>query len=311
MNYLTSELVFYIFAAFALLSALLVVLRKNPVHSAICLALCFVASAGVMFQLGAHFIGIIQILVYTGAIMVLIIFVVMLLNLDSEKGFLKRPIPLIFGFIVAIGFTFQLCGVIKSIPGADQACRTCCNESEECRISSALKELCIGCESKQPDIPPAPAAAGLSGDKYERPSGKISFTARTSLDAGSNLISSVYSSGEWNGQTITENSEELKHILKLLAENSNQPPPAKLTANLPPIGNSPSIHLPDINPAQVSFPENSSIAKTVQKGGYPDAALLGHRLFSKYNMELIITSFALLVATIGSVVLTGGRPKNK
>ncbi len=85
--------VFYIFAAVAVVSALMVVSQKRAVYSALALILCFGSLAVLFYQLGAHFIGAIQVIVYAGAIMVLFVFVIMLLDPESEifaKNRLKR-----------------------------------------------------------------------------------------------------------------------------------------------------------------------------------------------------------------------------
>lgn len=81
---------FYIFAALAVACALLVVLKRNPVASAFSLVLVFFCFAGIYALLDAHLIAALQILVYAGAIMVLFIFVIMLLNQDVPSFDLPR-----------------------------------------------------------------------------------------------------------------------------------------------------------------------------------------------------------------------------
>jgi NADH-quinone oxidoreductase subunit J len=81
----------FLFAGFAgilLASALLVILHKNPVTSALFLVLAFCSLAGIYLLLGAEFVGMVQVIVYAGAIMVLFLFVIMYLNLshDVEVG---------------------------------------------------------------------------------------------------------------------------------------------------------------------------------------------------------------------------------
>ena len=78
---MTAELVFYTLAAGAVVSAIGCITQKNPVASAVWLVGTLFALAGIYILLNAQFIGIIQILVYAGAIMVLFLFVIMLLNL--------------------------------------------------------------------------------------------------------------------------------------------------------------------------------------------------------------------------------------
>ena len=81
-------LLFTGFAAVLVVSSLLVILHKNPVTSALFLVLAFCALAGVYLLLQAEFLGLVQIIVYAGAIMVLFLFVIMYLNLphDVESG---------------------------------------------------------------------------------------------------------------------------------------------------------------------------------------------------------------------------------
>ena len=79
-----TDLLFYFFAAIAILSAMMMVSRRNPVSSALWLIGVFFSLAAIYTLIGAYFIGIIQILVYAGAIMVLFLFVIMLLNLGNQ-----------------------------------------------------------------------------------------------------------------------------------------------------------------------------------------------------------------------------------
>lgn len=104
--------IFAIFALLALGSALVVVLHPDPIKSTLALVLALFATAVLFVLLGAPFIGTLQVLVYTGAIVVLFLFVIMLLNLqreDSPEGgnHLQRTFALLgavaFGAILALG----------------------------------------------------------------------------------------------------------------------------------------------------------------------------------------------------------------
>lgn len=76
--------IFYILAGITLATALLTVISRNPIHSAIYMILCFFSIAGHYLMLGVEFLAIVHIIVYTGSVMVLMLFTLMLLNL-SEK----------------------------------------------------------------------------------------------------------------------------------------------------------------------------------------------------------------------------------
>ncbi|MCX7834038.1 MAG: NADH-quinone oxidoreductase subunit J [Ignavibacteria bacterium] len=79
--------IFYILSLLAIVSAILMITRKNPIVSALWLIFNFFTISGIYLLLKAQFIAIIQVLVYAGAIMVLFLFVIMLLNLDKVEEF--------------------------------------------------------------------------------------------------------------------------------------------------------------------------------------------------------------------------------
>jgi NADH-quinone oxidoreductase subunit J len=85
-----SPFFFYLFAGLAIACSLLVILKKSPVASAFSLVLVFFSFAGIYALLDAHLVAALQVLVYAGAIMVLFVFVIMLLNADSPSFDLGR-----------------------------------------------------------------------------------------------------------------------------------------------------------------------------------------------------------------------------
>ena len=98
-------ILFYVFAAVILAGALSTVTAKNPVHAALFLVLTFCASAMMWLLMQAEFLGIVLIVVYVGAVMVLFLFVVMMLNIDIEEmrvGFWRHaPVAAIVGIVTA------------------------------------------------------------------------------------------------------------------------------------------------------------------------------------------------------------------
>lgn len=99
-------LAFYLFAGITVASAVMVVAAKNPVHSVLFLILAFFNSAGLFVLLGAEFIGMILVIVYVGAVAVLFMFVVMMLDInfvELRQGFLQyMPVGLTIGFILLV-----------------------------------------------------------------------------------------------------------------------------------------------------------------------------------------------------------------
>jgi NADH-quinone oxidoreductase subunit J len=99
---LIAVLAFWLFAILTIASAVLVIFARNPVHSVLWLIVSFFNAAGLMLLLGAEFIAMLLVIVYVGAVAVLFLFVVMMLNIDFAQlrsGF-TRNLP--FGLIVAL-----------------------------------------------------------------------------------------------------------------------------------------------------------------------------------------------------------------
>ena len=109
-----SQYLFFFLSFVAILSALLVIIDKNPVHSVLYLIVTFFAIAGHYFLLNAQFLAAVHIIVYAGAIMVLFLFTVMLLNLNIEGEFQKSHIMKIVAAIGGGMIFLVLIGTLKS-----------------------------------------------------------------------------------------------------------------------------------------------------------------------------------------------------
>jgi NADH-quinone oxidoreductase subunit J len=183
---------FWLFSTVMLIGGIAVISFRNPVSSALSVVTCFVGLAGLFIGLSAFFVGVIQILVYTGAVMVLFLFIIMLLDLKDEEKAAKPLLPIAAGIGLFAAFLVQFIGVISRSPN---------------KIAPAL-------------------------DK-----------------------------------------ETLAHAAKSLVEDHT------ITAT-------------------------SKIATTLTEGKLPDVHLIGHTLFTDYNLPLQILGVLLLVATVGVVVLS-------
>ncbi|MEN8179203.1 MAG: NADH-quinone oxidoreductase subunit J [Pseudomonadota bacterium] len=106
------KLIFYVLAAVLIISATMVITRRNPVHAALSLILAFVASSGIWMLAEAEFLAIVLVLVYVGAVMVLFLFVLMMLDIDVatlRAGFIKL-LPL--GILMAVAMAAELILVV-------------------------------------------------------------------------------------------------------------------------------------------------------------------------------------------------------
>ena len=177
---------FWILSALMLIGGVSVIAFRNPVSSALSVVACFVGLAGLFIGLSAFFVGVIQILVYTGAVMVLFVFIIMLLDLKDEERTAKPLVPIAAGIALFAVFTVQLIGVLSQTP------------------------------------------------------------------------------------------------------NKSSPP----------------LDAPTLAAAASGFPATSKIATTLTQGKLPDVHLIGHTLFTQYNLQLQILGILLLVATVGVVVLS-------
>jgi NADH-quinone oxidoreductase subunit J len=104
----------YIFATMMLSGALMVVLLRNPVSSALAMVLSFIGLAGIFTGLNAYLIGILQILVYAGAIMVLFIFIIMLLDLKKEEKLPRSSKAVLAGALIPAILIIQLIAVLST-----------------------------------------------------------------------------------------------------------------------------------------------------------------------------------------------------
>ena len=187
---------FWLFATLVLLGGTAVICLRNPVSSAMSVVACFVGLAGLFVGLSAFFVGIIQILVYTGAIMVLFLFIIMLLDLKEESSSSRSLAGIAAGMSLVVAFVIQLIGVLGANP-----------------------------DKKLSEVP---------------------------LDQ----------------ETLSK--------------------------------------------AAADFPKDSAIAKSLEASSLPDVHLIGHTLFTQYNLPLQILGVLLLVATIGVVALSKkGNPSQK
>ncbi|MDX1679987.1 MAG: NADH-quinone oxidoreductase subunit J [Akkermansiaceae bacterium] len=187
---------FWLFATLVLFGGTAVICLRNPVSSAMSVVACFVGLAGLFVGLSAFFVGIIQILVYTGAIMVLFLFIIMLLDLKEESSSSRSLAGIAAGMSLVVAFVIQLIGVLGANP-----------------------------DKKLSEVP---------------------------LDQ----------------ETLSK--------------------------------------------AAADFPKDSAIAKSLEASSLPDVHLIGHTLFTQYNLPLQILGVLLLVATIGVVALSKkGNPSQK
>jgi NADH-quinone oxidoreductase subunit J len=112
MNF--EQLLFYLFAAVLLGAGISMVTVRNPVYAALSLIVCFFTSAALWVTLEAEFLGIVLVLVYVGAVMVLFLFVIMMLDINHDhlrEGFIKY-LPV--GLLVAVVITVEMVLVINA-----------------------------------------------------------------------------------------------------------------------------------------------------------------------------------------------------
>ncbi len=114
------HILFFIFGGVSLIGAISVISFRHPIYSALALIVTFFAQAGLFVLLGAHFVAAVQVIVYAGAIMVLFLFVIMLLNLGtlSLKGALSGKLK---GFAIILGILLAIEGIYIAVTTLDNS----------------------------------------------------------------------------------------------------------------------------------------------------------------------------------------------
>ena len=115
-----NSFLFWFFAFLTLVFGAAVILNRNPIASALSLVICFMGLSALFMTLDAFFIGIIQVLVYAGAVMVLFLFIIMLLDLRAEQLRKINYFAVAGGAGVALAFFVQLYFVVRQLSAAQQ-----------------------------------------------------------------------------------------------------------------------------------------------------------------------------------------------
>lgn len=111
------QILFFLISGIALLSAVYFIAAKNPLYSVLSLVVTFFSIAGLYILLNAQFLGIVQIIVYAGAIMVLFLYILMMLNLNKADESKKNPMAKIIGVLSAGILFVGLLGAYKGLSG--------------------------------------------------------------------------------------------------------------------------------------------------------------------------------------------------
>ena len=116
--------IFFLLAAIAVLGAISLILQRHPIHSALSLIVVMIALAGLYLLMGAEFVAAVQIIVYGGAIMVLFIFVIMLLNAGEEERTNLSRLAFYAGIPLAVAVTGLIAAAIVSSNSATSMAST-------------------------------------------------------------------------------------------------------------------------------------------------------------------------------------------
>ncbi len=119
-----TQILFWFLTALALGSALMVVLSKNPVYSVLFLIVTFFAISGHYILLNAQFLAIVNIIVYAGAIMVLFLFVIMLMNLNADMNLQSNKLMRFAGFLAGMCLFLVLVAALKDTATKNQMVQT-------------------------------------------------------------------------------------------------------------------------------------------------------------------------------------------
>jgi NADH-quinone oxidoreductase subunit J len=130
--------IFFVLAGLAVLGAVSLILQRHPIHSALSLIVVMVALAGLYLLLGAEFVAAVQIIVYSGAIMVLFVFVIMLLNAGEEERTNFSKLATYAGIPLALAVTGFIAAAMARSGGALNAPATTGALTETRALSTLL-----------------------------------------------------------------------------------------------------------------------------------------------------------------------------
>lgn len=161
-------LLFYLFALLTLGFGVLVVTARNPVTSALSLAMCFVGLAALFISLEAYFIGTIQILVYAGAVMVLFLFIIMLLDIKAEAGKTPNLAAVAGGVLLAVILALQIMVVSSSMSAGKATAETAPLQIKEAgeKVAAAKGLPTITSDLKAGSLPDAKLMGQTLFSKY-------------------------------------------------------------------------------------------------------------------------------------------------
>src|SRR6267143_1832286 len=114
-------IIFFVLAALCVVGAISLILQRHPIHSALSLIVVMMALAGLYLLMGAEFVAAVQIIVYGGAIMVLFVFVIMLLNAGAEERTNFSKLAGAPGLLLVVALTGLLAAAVARSPDAVHA----------------------------------------------------------------------------------------------------------------------------------------------------------------------------------------------
>ncbi len=140
----TILIIFYVLSAITLGTALLTIISKNPIHSAIYLVICFFSIAGHYLLLNAQFLAFVHIIVYSGAIMVLFLFTIMLMNLNQEDEPHK---PIFAKFAAIVSFCLVAFVVLSAFVKAQPTIESYAQSGQDFQSIKVLGKVLLDGES--------------------------------------------------------------------------------------------------------------------------------------------------------------------
>ncbi len=157
------QILFCVFAVCALICSIAVVCARNPVNSAMNMALCFGFVAAILFGMGAQFLGIVQLVVYAGAILVLFLFIIMMLDVKDEELKRRNTPAALMGVAVAVVVAAVITSAAWSLPGARDL--RCPAKS----LCATISELAVNPEAAQAAPAAQPVCPATKATTYGGP----------------------------------------------------------------------------------------------------------------------------------------------
>jgi len=306
---------FYAAAAVAVASAFLVIWHKHPVICALNLVVCFFAVAVIYVLLQAHFLAAVQVLLYAGAVLVLFLMIIMLLNLDDKKFAETKPtLAKAVGVAAVFGVVLILAVLVQTVKGRHPQ-----PPPQPAAAAGAPAGVCMlegntmgpfSCRVSAEQVAAFLVSLGAKPSEFKVQPMKGELTGRDRIAIARNVLARPLTDPEvtpflsWPkpfSYASPKKLDDLRRTLLLIAGNHED------VTSVPVPFRFPEFRQEDM----LAFIKIVAYARERQLEEFGTTMAMGRLLFSRFTLPFEAASILLLAAIVGVLVLARGKPRRE